>query len=707
MIAGLHDVAQYATGAAYLCGALLSAGAALYVAQVGDRGRRDWLTTIAACSAIALWCVTALAFSPFGVASELAGTVVNLTLIALIFSLFSADGRDESLKPTRPLIAALVLVELCQAVILLIAAELNSASVALQLAFESSVLLSMMMAIGAIVLLHNLYAGATAGSRQAIRRGVIALTGLFAYELNLAMIAWLGGEFPVLLVQFHGLFAGAMAALLALGANGAVAGLQFRPSRVVTFQSLSLLLVSSYILAMLFATRSLALLGGDVARISQALLLVLALLAAVVWLPSQRLRQSLRVIAAKHLFQHRYDYREEWMRFTRTMGQGADADATLSQRAIKAIADMADSPAGILLMPGDDDRFELTARWNWPTLDVPAIAADRGLFDTLQKRAHIIDLDEVRAGIDHHGECADVPGWMEEAKAAWALVPLVHFDRLVGVVVLARPRVARQLDWEDFDLLRVAGQQLASYLSEQAGQQALMDANRFDEFNRRMAFVMHDIKNLASQLSLLSANAQKHADNPDFRADMLVTLKNSSDKLTTLLSRLDRYGKTRASEFRTVDLASLAKDICARFRAVHPVMLVRSEPVRVTVQAEALEQALVHLVQNAIDASGTGDPVQIAVHSEPSSGMIEIVDSGTGMSAEFVRNGLFKPFVSSKENGFGIGAMEAREMIEAMNGSVSVTTREGIGTRFAVALPLVHHDHDTNSARFAHTERAA
>ena len=144
------------------------------------------------------------------------------------------------------------------------------------------------------------------------------------------------------------------------------------------------------------------------------------------------------------------------------------------------------------------------------TIAVPAVAGEFTLSGLLEVHNMVLALDEARGGIDHHGEGSHVPQWLMEAEDAWALVPLIHFDRLVGVIVLARPRNPRQLDWEDFDLLRVAGQQLASYLAEQAGQQALMDASRFDEFNRRMAFVMHDIKNLVSQLSLLAANMNRH-----------------------------------------------------------------------------------------------------------------------------------------------------------------------------------------------------
>ncbi|MEO0908553.1 MAG: ATP-binding protein, partial [Pseudomonadota bacterium] len=177
-------------------------------------------------------------------------------------------------------------------------------------------------------------------------------------------------------------------------------------------------------------------------------------------------------------------------------------------------------------------------------------------------------------------------------------------------------------------------------------------------------------------------------DNPDFRADMLVTLHNSSDKLNTLLSRLSRYGSGQAANVREIDLADVARQVVQRFKTVHEVVLTRADAVLVNADADALEQALVHLVQNAVDASGDNDPVFLSVTSDVLSGHIEVIDSGTGMNAEFVRSGLFKPFVSSKQDGFGIGAFEAREMIKAMDGRLMVESREGMGTRFCVQLPM-------------------
>jgi signal transduction histidine kinase len=169
---------------------------------------------------------------------------------------------------------------------------------------------------------------------------------------------------------------------------------------------------------------------------------------------------------------------------------------------------------------------------------------------------------------------------------------------------------------------------------------------------------------------------------------MLVTLRNSSDKLQALLARRGRCRQQGAEALAPLALGDFLSRIVERYRAQHEVIMIDRPACVVMADREALEHALVHLVQNAIEASPAASPVFLDVRLERSQAIIAVVDSGCGMSPEFVRNGLFKPFHSSKAGGFGIGAFEARELVRGMGGRLEVESREGLGTRFLLRLPL-------------------
>lgn len=671
-----------------LAGAITCAIVALWLVQRRERPRREHWAAIAALAIASAWCIATAAWGSGNVVADLIETPRNLAWIFVLYRLFANDGRDQSLSPIRPLVIALAFVECMQPAIVLLNARFGASETVSVAAFSASSLLRALVAVGALVLLHNLYAGASAASRSVLRWPAAALAGMWAWHLNLYTLGWFTGGLSQELGALRGGVAAAMALLIAIGANRRAADLRLAPSRTVAFQSLSLLVIGAYLLAMVLLAESLSLMGEGLGRLTQVGFLFAAATMALLWLPSKRLRGRLRVNVSKHLFQHRYDYRAEWLRFTGTIGRaGADAPP-LAVRAAQALADITDSEGAALLIPADDHGLVLAGRWQWTDLSVSTEPCDPEFAAMLERTGAILELDEVRAGRDRFDERTCLPDWMRDNRKAWAVVPLIHFDRLVGVAVLGRPSIARRLDWEDFDLLKVVGRQLASYLAEQTGHEALVEASRFDEFNRRIAFVMHDIKNLASQLSLLARNAERHADNPAFRADMLVTLTKSTEKLNTLLARLGRYGTTSNAPRAPFDLADVARRIAARFADSHRVIVTRADRCMVLGENEGLEQAVVHLVQNALDASADGSPVYLDVACDGLQGRIEVVDSGTGMSPQFVRDKLFKPFVSSKDGGFGIGAFEARELIRAMGGRLDVDSREGLGTRFAAVLPL-------------------
>lgn len=673
----------------HLVGACASASMAVWLMgrrkHLGDAGT----AVVVALALTASWALTAAATASDSAGAALAESFRNLAWLYVLWRLFRWDGRDALVKPVRPVVAALAATELLEALILVLLHRPLEGAVAQQAVFSVCVALRLIHVIGSLVLVHNLYSGASQQARMKLRWPAAALAMLWIYDLNLYLVAYLGGEWPAVLGAFRGLVAALAACLFIPAVARQRDELHFGPSRALTFRFAALTGIGAYIVGMVLVARSLEFVGGDYARLLQTGVLIAASTLAVLTLPSRKLRGWLRVTLVKHLFRHRYDYRTEWLRFAQTIGRGGESALPIEERAVQALAQITDSPAGLLLAPGDDGEFALSGRWQWPASELPAGPLPLDTVRFLEGTSFVVELDAVRGGESHKGEAAVIPDWLLADPRAWAMVPLIHHDHLTGVVVLARPDHVRKLDWEDFDLLRVVGQQLAVTLAENASNNALAEAAQFDEFHRRIAFVMHDIKNLASQFGLLARNAEMHADKPAFRADMLVTLRNSADKLNALIARLSRYGAGGADALAEFDVGNVVRQVAKHFPETGKITLTECRGAMVVGNRDALEQALIHLVQNAIDASrGSGTPVFVAQTSDGMHALVEVMDQGAGMSPEFVRNRLFRPFVSSKPGGFGIGAFEARELVKAMKGRLEVESREGLGTRFVVRLPL-------------------
>jgi signal transduction histidine kinase len=93
------------------------------------------------------------------------------------------------------------------------------------------------------------------------------------------------------------------------------------------------------------------------------------------------------------------------------------------------------------------------------------------------------------------------------------------------------------------------------------------------------------------------------------------------------------------------------------------------------------------LVQNAVDASSPIQPVTVRMGGGDGHVTISIADCGTGMDAEFVRTRLFQPFASTKQGGFGVGAFEAKSLVSAMSGRLTVESKPGEGSLFTIILP--------------------
>ena len=640
---------------------------------------------IGACFATAIWASISAVRGPTDLVTILIETIRNLSWIVLLHAM-SGDLKRGSHGGIRLVFGAVALVIGVQLALnlLMIAAPPSG----IDDMFASERLLRITMAAGVLVLVHNIYGQAAPESRVNIRPAMLGLTLMWGYDLNLYTLAYLGGSGSGTLFEWRGFFMAAVAPLFA-ASTAPSTSLKIRLSRAATFQSLSLLGICAYFAVMAILATALRRSHWDWSSASTVIILAVMLMSTAALVLSQRAHGWMKVKLAKHLFEHRYDYRTEWLRFTETLGRAGSDAPPLSERIIKAFVDMVDSPGGILLV-NDSRAISAVASWNWPGPHPAVELLNDGAdwWTQIEQLGRIVEFEGLRLGWASPADrSVQVPAAMVANERMWAGIPLIHHARLIGIVVLAAPDYNRPLDWEDFDLLRAAGRHAASALAEAHVQQALSQAQRFEEFNRRFAFILHDVKNLVSQLSLLARNAERHADNPEFRADMIETLKSSVGKMNELLARLSPRSAMRVQRVEPQPLRPILTAAIAAKRGDHEVKLLGDTNLWAAVDGNALEQAVGHLVQNAVEACSPANPVTIRATCKDSTVAITIADKGVGMDSDFVRDRLFQPFSSSKPGGFGIGAFEARSLIAAMGGRMDVDSRPGEGTSFTISLP--------------------
>jgi putative PEP-CTERM system histidine kinase len=207
------------------------------------------------------------------------------------------------------------------------------------------------------------------------------------------------------------------------------------------------------------------------------------------------------------------------------------------------------------------------------------------------------------------------------------------------------------------------------------------------------AFVVHDLKNLVAQLGLMTRNAERHRDNPEFQADMLATVENVRERMQGLLLQL-RAGATPVEKPAPVDLAeALQAAVAARplLRPSPQIGATEAMPaLTVLAHRDRLERVIGHLIQNAAEACNpTSGRVELLMRREGTTAVIEVRDNGCGMTEAFLREKLFQPFTSTKTHGMGIGAFESREYLRELGGGLEVESTEGVGTIFRIRLPLV------------------
>jgi len=663
----------------------------LLAARRSTSGRigRLLLVAVGVQTAWAASIAVAMALGTMGPAVVVAGLLEDLRSVAWIVLLLglipsagrAGDGADDPGERTR--LSGLAIV-----------AGLAAASIAVRFLQADPTIghtLGTAMAVAGLVYLEQAYRNMPHARRWALKFMAIALAALFGFDLLMYSDGMLYARVNPAWWVARGFGNAFLVPLMAVAVvRNPQWKLDIAVSRQAVFHSAALLVAGGYLVLVAAGGYYVRDFGGEWGAVAEALVVFAALVGLAVVLASGSVRARLRVFLSKHFFAYRFDYRDEWLRLTRTLAgsNGAGEGADLPQRVIRALAQPVESPGGAIWLR-EGDTYACAAATGYQ--GSPAmVAVSEPFIAFLAEREWVIELAEW----SQHPERYDglpQPAALRGQDDAWLIVPLMLGKELLGFVALVRPLAPLPLDWEVRDLLKTAARQAASHLGVQRAVEELVQARQFESFNRMSAFVVHDLKNLVAQLGLMTRNAQRHRDNPEFQADMLATVENVMERMQGLLHQL-RAGAKPVEPRAPVPLAGALEGALASRRGLRPEprLAVDASVAQASVLAhrDRLERVIGHLVQNAAEATGPSGMIGLRARREGDDALIEVEDDGKGMSEEFIRSRLFRPFVSTKAHGMGIGTFESREYLRELGGSLEVRSREGAGTVFTIRLPL-------------------
>jgi putative PEP-CTERM system histidine kinase len=543
------------------------------------------------------------------------------------------------------------------------------------------------IALFGLVLIEQLYRNSSVESRWSLNPLVLGVGGIFAYDLFLYSQGMLLNEIDLATWTARGLVSLFFVPMIAIAARRNTEwDVRIFISRQVVFYSTSLVAVGIYLLLMSLGGYALLIYGGTWGSLASIVFFIGAGLVLVIMLFSSTLRARLKVFLSKHFFRNKYDHREEWLRLISALS-GFEGRST-RHIVIKALAQIVNSPSGILWVLADKEHsYQVAATFEAPGA-APNIPVSDPLIDFIKEEGWLIDLQEYALDPKHYQDLR-LPCWLADDAEAWLIVPLVTRQELVGLIMLTKAPGPPTLNYEDRDLLKTAGNHIAVHLAQEKSDNLLAEAQQFEAYNRLTAFLMHDLNNLIAQQSLIVENAEKHKRKPEFVDDAISTIAGSVERMKRVMRQLKTGGSESPAKLTELKfIVSAAVDRCSAKKPV-PTLNLNRVDARVAVDAEEFTMVLAHLVGNAQDACNQRGAVEVSLHQSDGTATVTVSDTGVGMSADFVRNRLFRPFDSTKgSQGMGIGAYQAREFARKMGSELQVRSEPGKGTSVSMTIPV-------------------
>jgi putative PEP-CTERM system histidine kinase len=550
-----------------------------------------------------------------------------------------------------------------------------------------------------VILAEQVYRNAPFDARSSLKYFSLGIGGIFVYDF--AIFGWtvINGEMATDHWAARGYVTAIFALPLGLAAKRSIRlTLDAHIPRQIIFYSVGGVAAGLFVVILLLGDYYVRTYAGTWGGAFRIVLFAAATMAVGSLLISSTMRARVRVFLAKSFFQYKYDYRKEWLRFIGTLT--ASDRENVTDTAVRAVAQIVNSPGGaVWVQEGKGKKYLPVGAWGMAMPSGRVVAQDSRLARFLRNSQWIVDLTEMRDEPARY-EGLTLEPWISEDGNWWLIVPLLLGQRLLGFMMLEKPKVAPALNFEDHDLLRTVGRHAATHIEQAESDKRLAESSQFGAYNRLTAFLMHDLNNLIAQQSLVVKNAEKFRHNPEFVDDAIATIANSVSRMRRLMEQLS--SSSAQPDSRSVDLADVLGSAIerTRLRSPKPELRFEGEGHMVRADPERLITITEHLIRNAQDATDEDGSIDVAVVANDSDVTIRISDTGCGMTPEFVRERLFRPFDSTKgSESMGIGAYQVRAYVDELGGQVEVDSTPGEGTTFSLRLPLAQGGEGRGRAR--------
>ncbi len=478
-------------------------------------------------------------------------------------------------------------------------------------------------------------------------------------------------------------------------------------NRAIISKSYTMLLVGLYLLIIGTLSKIIQIIGKNLNFFFAFLSVFIILLAFIMVIVSRSLKERFQSFIERNFYKNKYDYRKEWENFSKRIFTIFNTE-DLYQEILKTISNSIGSNTAVLFLLNENNREYFVAKSleSDENKNTESLSSDDPFLDWLWRYGTPVKIKKgVCMSKSSHTKPPEVPNIISKSLGQplsdvnAICVPIITENNLIGFIVLGHMKDGSKLgdySQEDIDLLETMATQISIAIMNAKRSYELSIARELESFNRFSAILLHDLKSSASMLSLVVQNAVENFNNPEFQKDAFSTINSVVNRIQKLIQKFSSIDSNRNNNIKNLQLMDLNEVVrnaisASGIQKVTRIKLVEEfNPLPKTVfDPEDIENVVINIILNAIE-SITDEGIITIRTSCDNQGYVQVSvsDTGCGMSQEFIKYNLFRPFQTTKTKGLGIGLYQCKSIIEFYNGFIDVQSQEGIGSTFSVNLPI-------------------